>query len=69
MRYLWRKPVGLDNTKLVRFLGEEPHTPLDRRHDRDLADMGCLGEQALPLSPSWGEHRTAQHPGWGPAAA
>ncbi len=28
MRYLWRTPVRLDNTKLVAFLGEEPHTPL-----------------------------------------
>jgi nucleoside-diphosphate-sugar epimerase len=29
MRYLWRAPIGLDNRKLVSFLGEEPHTPLD----------------------------------------
>ena len=28
MRYLWRTPVRLDNTKLVALLGEEPHTPL-----------------------------------------
>jgi nucleoside-diphosphate-sugar epimerase len=28
MRYLWRKPVRLDNNKLVDFIGEEPHTPL-----------------------------------------
>ncbi len=55
MRYLWRKPIGLDNAKLVRFLGEEPHTPLDRAMTATLADMGCLDEEALPLSPSWGE--------------
>jgi len=30
MRYLWREAVRLDNRKLVAFLGEEPHTPLDR---------------------------------------
>jgi nucleoside-diphosphate-sugar epimerase len=29
MRYLWRAPIALDNRKLVAFLGEEPHTPLD----------------------------------------
>jgi nucleoside-diphosphate-sugar epimerase len=29
MRYLWRTPVRLDNAKLVAFLGEEPHTPLN----------------------------------------
>ena len=29
MRYLWRREIGLDNAKLVAFLGEEPSTPLD----------------------------------------
>jgi nucleoside-diphosphate-sugar epimerase len=29
MRYLWRAPIGLENRKLVAFLGEEPRTPLD----------------------------------------
>jgi hypothetical protein len=42
MRYLWRRPIGLDNGKLVGFLGEEPHTPLDRALAASLADMGCL---------------------------
>jgi nucleoside-diphosphate-sugar epimerase len=28
MRYLWRAPITLSNAKLVAFLGEEPHTPL-----------------------------------------
>ena len=46
MRYLWRKPIGLDNAKLVRFLGEEPSTPLDRALRATLADMGCLEEPA-----------------------
>ena len=26
---LWRAPIRLDNARLVAFLGEEPHTPLD----------------------------------------
>ncbi len=28
MRYLWTTPVRLDNSKLIAFLGSEPHTPL-----------------------------------------
>ena len=28
MRYLWSRPLRLDNGKLVALLGEEPHTPL-----------------------------------------
>jgi len=30
MRYLWDTTLLLDNGKLVRFLGAEPHTPLDQ---------------------------------------
>ncbi len=30
MRYLWRQPLRLDNSRLVALLGAEPHTPLDR---------------------------------------
>jgi hypothetical protein len=40
MRYLWSTPVKLDSRKLVAFLGEEPHTPLDRAET--LAGLGCL---------------------------
>lgn len=29
MRYLWRTPVRLNNTRLKTLLGHEPHTPLD----------------------------------------
>jgi nucleoside-diphosphate-sugar epimerase len=47
MRYLWAKPIGLDNTKLVRILGKEPHTPLDQAMRATLSDMGCLGEIEL----------------------
>ncbi len=42
MRYLWRRPLRLDNRKLVAFLGEEPHTPLDRAVARALDALGCL---------------------------
>jgi nucleoside-diphosphate-sugar epimerase len=46
MRYLWRKPIGLDDAKLAGFLGEVPHTPLDTAMRATLADMGCLDEPA-----------------------
>ena len=46
MRYLWDAPIGLDNAKLVRFLGEEPHTPLDAALRATVIDMGCLAEDA-----------------------
>jgi nucleoside-diphosphate-sugar epimerase len=29
MRYLWRTPFELDNSRLTAFLGQEPHTPLE----------------------------------------
>ncbi|TWB35128.1 NAD-dependent epimerase/dehydratase family protein [Nitrospirillum pindoramense] len=42
MRYLWQRPVRLENGKLTAFLGAEPHTPLDRAVAATLADLGCL---------------------------
>jgi hypothetical protein len=49
MRYLWEKPIGLDNAKLVRFLGEEPHTPIEAALRATLVDMGCV-EDAAPAA-------------------
>ncbi|MBM9403725.1 NAD(P)H-binding protein [Gluconacetobacter azotocaptans] len=43
MRYLWRMPLRLTNGKLVRFLGDEPHTPLD------VAVAAALGDLKQPL--------------------
>ena len=40
MRYLWDRPIGLSNAKLVRFLGDEPHTPVDIALKAALIDMG-----------------------------
>lgn len=42
MRYLWRVAIALDNTKLVSFLGQEPHTPLDEAVRASLEGLGCL---------------------------
>jgi len=50
MRYLWRRPIALSNARLVSFLGEEPHTPLDAAMRATLSDMGCLDEAAPVLA-------------------
>jgi nucleoside-diphosphate-sugar epimerase len=42
MRYLWQRPVQMDNRKLVRLLGSEPHTPLDQALREALGGLGCL---------------------------
>ena len=42
-RPLWETPIDLDNTRLVQFLGQEPHTPLDKAVDTTLRALGCLG--------------------------
>ena len=42
MRYLWSRSLLLDNRKLVAFLGEEPHTPLDEALRTTLTGLGCL---------------------------
>jgi nucleoside-diphosphate-sugar epimerase len=63
MRYLWNKPIGLDNGKLVAFLGEEPHTPLDRALRATLTDMGCLDEPApKPCQPAMSRSSSAMAP-------
>lgn len=42
MRYLWRQPVRMDNSRLVAALGREPHTPLDEAVEASLRGLGCL---------------------------
>jgi nucleoside-diphosphate-sugar epimerase len=43
LRYLWQRPVQLDNTKLVAFLGAEPRTPIDTAVRTTLVGLGSLG--------------------------
>lgn len=50
MQYLWKKPIGLSNRRLVAFLGEEPHTALDTAVRATLDDMGMLEELPVRLS-------------------
>ncbi|QWT22195.1 NAD-dependent epimerase/dehydratase family protein [Bacillus sp. NP157] len=42
VRYLWQRPVQLDNATLVAALGSEPHTAWDDAVERTLEGMGCL---------------------------
>jgi nucleoside-diphosphate-sugar epimerase len=42
LRYLWQRPVRLDNAKLIAFLGAEPHTPIDAAVRATLVGLGCL---------------------------
>lgn len=44
MRYLWQRPVQLENRRLVDFLGFEPHTPLDEAVAATLRGLGCLAD-------------------------
>lgn len=46
MRYLWRTPHRLDNTRLCALLGEEPRTPFDQAVRQALADLGLLAGPA-----------------------
>lgn len=44
-RSLWCAPMQLDNTRLVRFLGEEPHTPLQTAVETALRAMKCIDQE------------------------
>ncbi len=50
MRYLWQRPVRLDNRRLLAFLGDELHTPLDLAVRRTLVGMGYLPAQPADMS-------------------
>jgi nucleoside-diphosphate-sugar epimerase len=42
MRYLWRRPLRLDNAKLRGFLGAEPHVSLNAAVAFTLESLGSL---------------------------
>ncbi len=46
MRYLWEQPLFMGNDRLVAFLGDEPHTPLDEAIRATLQGLGCLDAPA-----------------------
>jgi nucleoside-diphosphate-sugar epimerase len=51
MRYLWQKPLRLDNRKLVSLIGPEPHTPLDAAVRASLEALGCEPPTLAPDRP------------------
>ena len=56
MRYLWTRPIGLDESKLRAFLGEVPSTPLDAALRESLDDLGIDLDPPARRSPcqeSW----------------
>jgi nucleoside-diphosphate-sugar epimerase len=50
MRYLWREPLRMDNTRLTAVLGREPHTPLDEAVEATLLGLGCLATRDSPAA-------------------
>jgi len=42
MRYLWREPIRMDNSRLIAVLGKEPHTPLDEAVEATLIGLGSI---------------------------
>jgi nucleoside-diphosphate-sugar epimerase len=50
MRYLWREPLRMDNSRLLAVLGREPHTELERAVETTLQGLGCLDLARAPRS-------------------
>lgn len=50
MRYLWRTPYTLINTRMAALVGPEPRTPLDQALRAALAEQGLLSGES-PVTP------------------
>lgn len=48
MKYLWDEPLRMSNARLLRTLGDEPHTPLDEAVRSTLIGLGCLPVAGRP---------------------
>lgn len=48
MRYLWRTPHALVNTRMGKLIGMEPHTPLDEALRLSLDELG-MGSRGKPV--------------------
>jgi nucleoside-diphosphate-sugar epimerase len=61
MRYLWREPLRMDNSRLLATLRHEPHTPLDAAVEATLRGLGCLtvNEPAEVVPPRRSASRSA----------
>lgn len=42
MKYLWKKPLKMSNSKLLKQLGAEPNTPIEQAVEATLKGLGCL---------------------------
>jgi len=55
MRYLWMRPIRLDNARLLELLGSEPHTPIEQAVEASLIGIGCLPDpkthRSMPTQP------------------
>lgn len=49
VRYLWQAPFELDNARLLRLLGDEPHTPFEAAMAQALAGIGCTKENGKKI--------------------
>lgn len=47
MRYLWRTPISMDNSRLIAVLGKEPHTPLDEAVEATLIGLGSIAPTSM----------------------
>jgi nucleoside-diphosphate-sugar epimerase len=52
MRYLWRTPIRMDNSRLITVLRKEPHTPLDEAVEATLVGLGSLAPARIPAGAS-----------------
>jgi nucleoside-diphosphate-sugar epimerase len=50
MRYLWRMPVQLDDSKLRAFLGNDIYTPIDQAVRAALDGAGCVAAASINAS-------------------
>ncbi|WCN09027.1 SDR family NAD(P)-dependent oxidoreductase [Marinomonas mediterranea] len=44
MKYLWAQPIKMENNKLRKKLGEEPHTPIEIAVEKTLRSLGALND-------------------------
>jgi hypothetical protein len=56
MRYLWKVPVRMRNTRLTAELGREPQTPIDEAVRASLAALGCLPEPQRDMTTAFVGH-------------
>ncbi|MES2190585.1 MAG: hypothetical protein V4454_10710 [Pseudomonadota bacterium] len=51
MRYLWRVPHALVNTRMASLTGSEPHTPFEHALRLSLDDLGMTAQRRAATPP------------------